>query len=138
MIDLKPQLDKPSVRELPSFCVGFPTPSILETICQRYRTDEARHLLGMEEDEQVIACLGFRLEQAHHAVIHCIAVIPSHRRQGVGMSLLRGVSAQFQLQFIAAETDVDAVGFYRQCGFEITSLGEVYPGTERFRCVLWL
>ena len=38
-------------------------------------------------------------------------------------------------QWIEAETDADAVGFYEQVGFTVTSLGESYPGVERFRCV---
>ncbi len=36
---------------------------------------------------------------------------------------------------VEAETHVGAVGFYEACGFEVESLGELYPGTERFRCV---
>lgn len=37
---------------------------------------------------------------------------------------------------IKAETDKDAVGSYRKNGFSITSLGEKYPGVERFDCTL--
>ena len=33
-----------------------------------------------------------------------------------------------------AETDKDAVDFYRKLGFSVTSLGEKYPGVERFHC----
>ena len=35
-----------------------------------------------------------------------------------------------------AETDRDAVDFYRSCGFTIESLGEKYPRIERFLCTL--
>ncbi|WP_268921683.1 hypothetical protein [Metabacillus sediminilitoris] len=35
---------------------------------------------------------------------------------------------------ITAETDKEAVVFYRNYGFKITSLGEKYPGVERFLC----
>ena len=34
---------------------------------------------------------------------------------------------------IVAETDHDAVGFYAANNFAITSLGEKYPGVERFQ-----
>ncbi|GAA0394735.1 hypothetical protein GCM10008933_26940 [Paenibacillus motobuensis] len=37
---------------------------------------------------------------------------------------------------IIAETDQDAIGFYSKIGFEIHSLGEKYPGVERFQCIL--
>ncbi|MNP39986.1 hypothetical protein D3C76_1335850 [compost metagenome] len=36
---------------------------------------------------------------------------------------------------IKAETDKDTVGFYKKIGFSITSLGEKYPGVERFECI---
>ncbi|NYE04281.1 ribosomal protein S18 acetylase RimI-like enzyme [Bacillus niacini] len=35
---------------------------------------------------------------------------------------------------VHAETDSDAVEFYRKYGFKITSLGEKYPGVERLLC----
>lgn len=34
---------------------------------------------------------------------------------------------------IVAETDRSALGFYLALGFGVTSLGEKYPGVERFR-----
>lgn len=37
---------------------------------------------------------------------------------------------------LIAETDRDAVEFYRKYGFEIHSLGEKYPGVDRFHCRL--
>lgn len=37
---------------------------------------------------------------------------------------------------IIAETDMDAVGFYRRYGFSIEALGEKYPGVERYKCTL--
>jgi ribosomal protein S18 acetylase RimI-like enzyme len=33
-----------------------------------------------------------------------------------------------------AETDEEAVEFYRNIGFSIQSLGEKYPGVDRFKC----
>ncbi len=38
------------------------------------------------------------------------------------------------LLHLQAETDRDAVGFYGKAGFTVTSLGEKYPGVERFAC----
>jgi len=37
---------------------------------------------------------------------------------------------------ITAETVRDAVKFYWSSGFKVTSLGEKYPGVERFLCEL--
>jgi hypothetical protein len=37
------------------------------------------------------------------------------------------------LKNVEAETDREADGFYRACGFTVHSLGEKYPGVERFQ-----
>ena len=37
-----------------------------------------------------------------------------------------------QLTYIEAETDKEAVEFYKKIGFQVKSLGEKYPGIERF------
>lgn len=50
--------------------------------------------------------------------------------------MVRQAWARFGLHRLIAKTDAEAAGFYRCCGFAITSLGEVYPGVERFDCVL--
>lgn len=37
---------------------------------------------------------------------------------------------------LVAETDADAVEFYRRCGFAVERIGEQYVGVDRFRCTL--
>ena len=44
--------------------------------------------------------------------------------------------AEYNPDTLMAETDQEAVEFYRNTGFVVYSLGELYPGVERFRCVL--
>ncbi|WP_239984546.1 hypothetical protein [Lentibacillus sediminis] len=48
--------------------------------------------------------------------------------------MIKFICNKHSLQFISAETDKDAVVFYQNLGFQITSLGEKYPGVERFLC----
>ncbi|MNW71139.1 hypothetical protein D3C74_508110 [compost metagenome] len=50
--------------------------------------------------------------------------------------MISEVSRTAGIETITAETDREAVGFYRSTGFPITSLGEKYPGVERFACIL--
>jgi hypothetical protein len=40
------------------------------------------------------------------------------------------------LDVLSAETDADGLGFYKRLGFSVQSLGDKYPGTERFWCSL--
>ncbi|QSF44504.1 GNAT family N-acetyltransferase [Paenibacillus tianjinensis] len=50
--------------------------------------------------------------------------------------MITEISKTAGIETITAETDHEAVGFYRNAGFAITSLGEQYPGVERFACIL--
>jgi len=79
--------------------------------------------------------LGLRRAPGAGAVILHLAVAPDLRGQGLGRALLRAAVAAEGLRQLVAETDAEAVGFYRACGFVVTSLGERHPGVERFRCV---
>ena len=63
-----------------------------------------------------------------------IAVVPARRGEGFGRLLIDLLMQGQGLRELVAETDADAVGFYRSCGFSIASLGEKYPGAERFLC----
>jgi ribosomal protein S18 acetylase RimI-like enzyme len=56
------------------------------------------------------------------------------RGEGLGRRLINEILSLQGGSTIQAETDKDAVNFYRSCGFEVKSLGELYPGVERFVC----
>ena len=84
------------------------------------------------DDEPVAAAIGRETEGGF--VIEAIAVERARRGSGLGRRLLEEVSRVGGHRWIEAETDRDSVQFYRRCGFAITSLGEKYPGVERFRC----
>lgn len=65
-----------------------------------------------------------------------ISVAPDDRLKGVGKELVDHIRKKGGCSTITAETDKTAVNFYRQLGFRIASLGEKYPGVERFACKL--
>ena len=84
------------------------------------------------DDEPVAAAIGRETEGCF--VIQAIAVAPPLRGLGLGRRLLEEIARLGGHRCIEAETDRDSVQFYRRCGFAITSLGEKFPGVERFRC----
>ncbi|WP_337993591.1 GNAT family N-acetyltransferase [Lysinibacillus sp. CNPSo 3705] len=61
-----------------------------------------------------------------------IAVLADQRGKGIGSKMIHFIASKYPS--IVAETDYEAVDFYRCYGFFITSLGEKYPGVERFLC----
>ena len=89
-----------------------------------------------------IACAGDQVlgvivsEERDDATIEItsIATTGSSERQGVGRALVSDLLSRHRGMSVVAETDDDAVGFYRALGFAVTSLGEKYPGVRRYRC----
>lgn len=95
-------------------------------------------LYGWLEGERagVSAVIGLRHTGPHQAEILHLAVAEQHRRKGIGRRVVESVVTRHQLRTLVAETDAEAVGFYRQLGFVAHSLGHLYAGVERFLCTL--
>ena len=132
MVDLKSKLDEPAVVELIGLAV-FPEPEHVERAVQMYMQDERLELLGYEEEGTIIGVIGFHDDLGEIELKH-IAVIPEERGKGYGRGMLMELIKLKDPKVIVAETDEDAVDFYRGSGFTVESLGEKYPGAERFKC----
>jgi ribosomal protein S18 acetylase RimI-like enzyme len=91
-------------------------------------------LYAWTDGEAVVARIGFERDD-EIAHVRSLAVAPSHQGRGVGRAMAEAALAALGASWVEAETDADAVGFYRRLGFTTVSLGEEYPGVERFRCV---
>lgn len=67
-----------------------------------------------------------------------IAVDVSDREKGVGSYLVNQVVNDYGLISVYAETDNDAVGFYRNYGFSIVEFSETYDDETvvRYKCEL--
>ena len=68
------------------------------------------------------------------ATILDIAVKPEHRGQGIGSKLIDFIFNHFNAQNITAETDDDAIGFYKKYGFIVADT-KVEFDTKRYTCV---
>jgi len=91
---------------------------------------------GVELSGQLVAIIGLEFFNPSFAEIRQIVVIPSQRGRGIGRAMIAAAVENFNFSFFKAETDRNAVDFYRRCGFLVRSLGELYPSTERFECIL--
>lgn len=111
-----------------------------EKIEQEYNAyifpSENRKLYGIDKDNMLVGFIGIELSSSASCEIKHIAVSPSYRKRRTASNMIDFVRQKHAFTMLSAETDKDAVGFYRRCGFEITSLGEKYSGIERFLCVL--
>ena len=101
---------------------------------KKYTCLPSRKLYSIEVNGETVSCIGVEFLNAKEAVIKHIAVLPKERGKEIGSSMIRFLCKNYDIHSIFAETDKEAVNFYSKFGFKITSLGEKYPGVERFLC----
>lgn len=134
-VNLKEGADWEQVRELLAACM-YPNEEKINRQVVLYRSDESLFLYGVVIQAELVGLIGVRADTTGEGVLRHIAVKPHLRGQGVGHAMIKHVMQIHNLVRLEAETDRDAVGFYQRVGFAVTSLGEKYPGVERFLCVL--
>ncbi|MFJ8090658.1 GNAT family N-acetyltransferase [Lysinibacillus sp. NPDC095746] len=133
MKEIKSTSIQPNVRELLSFATSEKN---VEKEYKLYIQSPVRKLYGYDLESEVVGCIGIEFLSPKRCEIKHIAVSLDHRGIGIGSKMINFVLEKYSLSLMFAETDKDAVNFYKNYGFKITSLGEKYPGVERFRCIL--
>lgn len=122
------------VKEILRGALYHPTSEKVEALVSSVYAKSNTSLFGLMMGETVVAVMGIRLDSQSVAEILHIAAREGSRGKGYGRQLIALVVQEEALRTLYAETDRDAVGFYQRCGFAIESLGEKYPGVERFLC----
>ncbi|TWT27136.1 GNAT family N-acetyltransferase [Planomicrobium sp. CPCC 101110] len=100
----------------------------------KYMKSANRKLYVCEVNHTIAGCIGIRFLAVNSCKIKHIAVAPENRSRRIASEMVDFVYRKYGFSSIHAETDRDAMGFYRKNGFAATNLGEKYPGRERFLC----
>jgi len=132
LIDVKERIAEETIKELLEYAI-YPDPEKLDNTLNEYQTDPHLELMAIEDDGEVLGIVGFR-HADRSLIIQHIAVNPECRGMGYGRGLILELIELKNPDKITVETDEDAVEFYRNIGFSISSLGEKYPGVERYQC----
>ncbi|MBD0380794.1 GNAT family N-acetyltransferase [Paenibacillus sedimenti] len=133
LVEVKSRLEESQIQELLGYSV-FPDPEDLDSTIELYKNDSELLLFGYESEGVMVGIIGFRLNGSNEMTLTHLAVEPESRGVGFGRGIILEIIEEAKPARIVAETDEEAVEFYRNIGFVINSLGEVYPGVERFRC----
>jgi ribosomal protein S18 acetylase RimI-like enzyme len=133
LIDIKPKIDDSNIQELIGLAV-FPDPERINEAIDAYRNDQGLEIMGYKWVEQIIGIVGYRLNDNGILELRHIAVTPEEQGKGFGRGIILELLHLKDPKVITAETDEETVDFYRSIGFTIESLGEKYPGVERFKC----
>jgi ribosomal protein S18 acetylase RimI-like enzyme len=121
------------VKQLLSYAAGSSSSEKLNQILDKVYSSPDTKLYVMTTNNKVLGILGSKRSEDSAEILH-LAVDIHKRRRGIGRQMIDEWMALEQPLVVTAETDHDAVGFYRKYGFIIHSLGEKYPGVERFLC----
>lgn len=110
----------------------FPDAARIARNLEAYRTDPGRQLFLWETGGRVVCAVGLHVRARQAEVLH-IGTDPQERGKGFARALLSAVASALDLTALSAETDEDAVGFYRRSGFQVR---EAAPrgGQRRFAC----
>jgi len=130
LVDLRGRQDEPAVRALLACAHG--SAASADRAAARYRSGEWV-LIGWEDGSALVACAGVERVASDEIAMRSVAVARERRRQGNGRALVDAVAGAATARRLVAETDEDAVGFYRSCGFSTERI-EPTAGRARFRC----
>ncbi|MEB2299387.1 GNAT family N-acetyltransferase [Lysinibacillus xylanilyticus] len=119
----------PTIRKLLSFATSDKK---VQQEYDKYILLSNRTLYSFESEGEIVGCIGIEQLSSSKCEIKHIAVLTDQRGKGIGSKMINYIASEYSS--IVAETDYEAVDFYRSYGFFIASLGEKYPGVERFLC----
>ncbi|MEE8419112.1 MAG: GNAT family N-acetyltransferase [Dehalococcoidales bacterium] len=134
----KMDLNKHSIEDIKTIlalAVGNPTPEKLQKLVDEYCISDSRTIYSAIQNDKIIGIIGIDCTQRPNGLISHLAVLQESRTQGIARHLIGYTAELLELTGIEAETDQDAVDFYRACGFETEEIESRYPGVGRFRCI---
>jgi ribosomal protein S18 acetylase RimI-like enzyme len=134
VINLKNYEDLSELKLLMAECM-WANDEKIDNELNMYIGNDSRELLGSLINDELVGLIGIIYKSTNEVELKHIAIKPNYRGKGIGSEMVNEFINTENIVKIKAETDIDAVGFYKKIGFSITSLGEKYPGVERFECI---
>lgn len=134
--DVKKHIYNPMILKIMAASFFDPTPEKMAAKAEDFRQNESWRLFAWVANGEILGVCGIELYSDYIEILN-IAVAEHSRHSGVGRAMIETLKAKYDMA-IKAETDDDAIGFYKKCGFETT---EIYKqcGDNPFRrwnCIL--
>ena len=131
--DIKDQMDNPVFLKILSLCLFDGSP---EGICKALLKYPDEQFYGWVENDTILGVCGFDVHYGFVEICH-IVTDENARGHGVGGAMVAALQDKYKME-IKAETDDDAAGFYRKCGFKTVELYKNYGDKKvrRWACVL--
>ena len=118
-------------------CMFQPTYEAYRSRMERLAADPAVRLFVGEAGGRRVGILALERSSSTARLLG-IAVAEDCRRRGIGRSMIRGVMTSEGIGRLEAQTDGDAIAFYRKCGFSEKKVTVSYPDgvAVRYDCTL--
>ena len=137
IVDIKDTFNSPEILEVLSESVFNPTMDRLKDRAEKYMTNPLTHIYSLNIEGKNIGIIVLEARNSKYIEILDFAVRHDMQRNGVGRKLIDFCTKTFMVDSIIAETDDDAIGFYKKVGFKVHSLGDKHgSGINRFYCKL--
>lgn len=133
IIDIKSSICENRIYELLAPSVFNPTEERLLNRAKKYQEDEETNVYVYKEDNEYKGIVVFEIFDSTATILD-IAVNPEHQGKGIGSKLIDFIFNSFNVNNITAETDDDAIGFYKKYGFTVADT-KVEFDTKRYTCV---
>lgn len=131
--DVKENLSASAILHLLAPSVFNPAPERLLSRAEKYQADDKTSVFAYSENGEYKGIIVFKVED-NTAEILDIAVIPEYQGNGIGSRLINYIFSKFAVSKITAETDDDAIGFYKKYGFTVIYT-KLNHDTKRYVCV---
>ncbi|MBQ7106585.1 MAG: GNAT family N-acetyltransferase [Clostridia bacterium] len=131
--DVKEIITEPDILKLLAPSVYNPTEERLLNRSKKYQEDENTNIYAYKDNGEHKGIVIFKIAN-NSATILDIAVKPEYQGQGIGSILIDFIFDRFEVDNITAETDDDAIGFYKKYGFTVANT-KVEFDTKRYVCV---
>jgi len=99
--------------------------------------DKDVYIFGFQKNDKINGIIAIKLNEDNNAEI--IGTVDSLcRKQGIGKQLITYAMMILNISDLFAETDDDAILFYKQCGFKIEECYKSYKSGifKRYKCNL--
>ena len=136
LTELNSKTDIGKAYDIYKHCMFMPTEEKFNKKCDQFINDNSVKVFACLSRGTIVGVIVISFVEQHSIEILGIAVDISARGKGIGTYMISRVVSDYGLLSVYAETDNDAVGFYRKNGFAITEFSEKYNEETviRYKC----
>lgn len=134
IVDISNSLSNDTNLEILKESVFEPTKEKLIKRSNYYQSADGVVSYGYAYNDFILGLIVLDITNKDEIVILDIAVKKDNQKSGIGKALLNYVLCELKPKILIAETDDDAVGFYKKSQFEIVNLRKKYLNNTRYEC----